>query len=140
MQHDCLSVTGCVSDVDFSVEPPEILVEPQLVCAGCRGCLWRAAPVVRIPSSSAHAYRRGDRVTLMLPAPVMLAGAFALYGLPLLALGAGTLLGWALDRTGDAGPMLGALCGLGLAAFGLARRRTLVERKMRDALIVIRSG
>jgi positive regulator of sigma E activity len=136
MQHDCLSVTGRVTDVDFSVQPAEILVEPQLVCTGCRGCLWRAAPIVRIASASAHAFNRGDDVTLLLPAQVMLAGAFALYGLPLIALGAGTLLGWALDRNGDAGPMIGALCGLVLAAFVLARRRTLVERKIRDALIV----
>jgi positive regulator of sigma E activity len=139
MHGECLSVIGRVVDIDDSIEPGTILVEPQLACAGCRGCFWRAARTIRVAAGKPEPFGKGDQVTLTLPSTLVVSSALSLYALPLSALAGGTLLGKAFDPTGDLGPMLGALCGLGLAAVALLQMRTRLERKIRERLVIERS-
>jgi positive regulator of sigma E activity len=136
VRSDCLSVTGRVVEIDESVEPAEILVEPQRACADCRGCFWRAATLVRVPSCSNTAWVPGVRVRLTLPASYVLVASAWLYGVPLVALVGGALLGSVFDPAGDVGAILGACGGLALAGAALVHARARLERRIRAGLDV----
>lgn len=85
--------------------------------------------------------RAGDRVRLIIPDGAPLTGALASYGLGVVLLIVGALLGRAIGGDGDGAALAGALAGLALAVIGNRalhrsrswRRRLVVEMVRDDA-------
>lgn len=85
--------------------------------------------------------RAGDRVRLIIPDGAPLTGALASYGLGVLLLIVGALLGRVIGGDGDGAALLGALAGLAFAVVGNRalhrsrgwRRRLVVEMVRDDA-------
>lgn len=99
-------------------------------CAGGKGCgsgklaqmFCSNKPRKFIAKNSAQA-RVGDEVNVVLPQGMLLRSSMLMYGLPLILLLAGALLGASLGNAGaarDGIALLGALAGL-LAGFGICR-------------------
>jgi sigma-E factor negative regulatory protein RseC len=115
-------------DVEFDAPPR---------CAGCSGaCAWyRLADTRHLTLATPLAPPVGTSVTVSLAERHLLLAALLVYGLPLVVMLGGALLGWASAGT-DFGTVAGAaiaLAGAFLVARPLRRR---VERAMLGSLVV----
>lgn len=121
---DCMTTTGVV--ISAGGGRVEVEFAAPVGCRSCNGtCMWRRVSSARRATFSTDLpLRRGDAVSLSLPDRFLLAAAALLYGLPLAALLAGAVLGFALMGS-DLGGLLGAVVGVAAAATavpGLRRR------------------
>jgi sigma-E factor negative regulatory protein RseC len=95
--------------VDVELEPP-----PR--CEGCNGaCLWYRVPrSERLTLAADTAFAVGAPVIVTLPDRLLLLGVLLVYGVPLVALLAGGVLGGALLQS-DIGAVVGAVAALATA-------------------------
>jgi positive regulator of sigma E activity len=107
-------------------------VEVELAApAGCRACAgvctWRQLPGTRRATFATDLrLAAGEPVVVALPERYVLLAALLVHGLPLAALLAGALAGYAVTGT-DSGAGLGAVAGVALAVLGTPRLRRRVE-------------
>lgn len=103
-------------------------------CRGCEGvCAWRRLPATRRTTlETTLALEVGDAVVVSLPERTLLTGVLLAYGLPLVALLAGALAGWAATASD-----LGAVCGAAAALLAVllltpGLRRRVEQRTLRQ--------
>lgn len=105
---------------------------PPARCAGCNGaCFWyrrRSAETLSLPCESSLAV--GAAVDVTLPERYLLLGAALIYGLPLVALLGGAVIGAAWWRSD-----LGAAAGAAVAAAGAALAVIVLRRWLEGALL-----
>ncbi len=123
---DCMSVEGVVvaarqGHVDVEFAAP-------VGCRSCEGtCMWRRLPgVSRTSFSTSLPLKCGDSVSLSLPDRFLLAAAALVYGLPLLALLAGALLGVSASGS-DLGAVIGAVAAVAAAGLLVPKLRRRLE-------------
>jgi positive regulator of sigma E activity len=114
-----------------------IEIAPPPRCAGCNGaCFWyrrRAAETLTLPCKSSLAV--GAAVDVTLPERYLLLGATLVYGLPLVALLAGAVIGAAWWRS-DLGAAAGAAVAVGGAALAVIALRRWLENALLARLAV----
>ena len=124
---------AAAGSIDVELEAP-----PR--CPGCNGaCRWYAAgglPTITVATRDTFAV--GTAVIVSVADRELLRSAAIIYGVPLVGVLGGALLGFALSGS-DLGAAAGAACALAAAVVAARGLRSRLERGARDALSVVRA-
>jgi positive regulator of sigma E activity len=109
----------------------EVEFDARARCRGCDGaCVWLRLPVAqRMSFDCSEPLAVGENVIVTLPDRYLLLASLVAHGLPLAALLAGAMAGFA-STGGDAGAVLGALAGIAVALIAAPKLRTKLERSL----------
>lgn len=111
--------------------------EPAAGCAACAGtCLWKRLAAARLEDIPIDAqFAPGTQVKVELPERRVLLASMLVHGAPLIAILAGSALGFIVTRN-DVGTIVGAVAAVGLVVACLRGLRLRLERATLANLIV----